>query len=108
MLKHISDDGHGWLMIPKTEYIKSGIKATHYSYQDENFVYLEEDVDAAEFVNWGLSSGHMNNTETEMLYNGQPIGYVRINGLSKIRNKQSIWPDWPCTCKGIPRRTKGR
>lgn len=86
MLKHISDDGHGWLMIPKIEYIKSGIKATHYSYEDENFVYLEEDVDAAEFVNWGLSNGHINNTD---LAN---IKYVFIKGLSRIRNKQSIRP----------------
>ena len=66
--------------------MKSGIKATHYSYEDENFVYLEEDVDAAEFVNWGLSNGHINNTD---LAN---IKYVFIKGLSRIRNKQSIRP----------------
>ena len=41
----ITDEGHGWLRIPKDIYKLSGYKASKFSYEDNDYVYLEEDVD---------------------------------------------------------------
>ena len=41
----ITDEGHGWLRIPKDIYELSGYKASNFSYEDNDYVYLEEDVD---------------------------------------------------------------
>ena len=41
----ITDEGHGWLRIPKDIYALSGYKASSFSYEDDDYVYLEEDVD---------------------------------------------------------------
>lgn len=41
----ITDEGHGWLRIPKDIYKLSGYKASNCSYEDNDYVYLEEDVD---------------------------------------------------------------
>jgi hypothetical protein len=42
----ISDAGHGWLRVPRSFGIEAETIATHYSYQDKRFFYLEEDSDA--------------------------------------------------------------
>ena len=52
--RFISDPGHGWLEVPLSELIKSGVQneVSSYSYYDpkkEN-VYLEEDCDAGLFI----------------------------------------------------------
>jgi hypothetical protein len=44
-----SDGGHGWLQIPKQVYLAVGYLASDCSYQDDEFVYLEEDCDASRF-----------------------------------------------------------
>lgn len=50
-LTFISDSGHGWLAVPAVLYRESGIKASHFSYQNKKtgMVYLEEDCDAELF-----------------------------------------------------------
>lgn len=56
-----NDPGHGWLEVPRAEARSAGIlgRITHYSYQsrDGATLYLEEDCDAALFVDArGLTS----------------------------------------------------
>jgi len=46
------DPGHGWLQVPVAiieSLQQKGMKVTPYSYQDDNYVYLEEDCDETEF-----------------------------------------------------------
>jgi len=50
-LKWISDAGHGWLRVDKSNYIRSNFRASSYSYYDDEFVYLEEDCDAPLYIN---------------------------------------------------------
>ena len=42
-----SDNGHGWLKVPKKLILELGIadKISHYSYERSAYVYLEEDCD---------------------------------------------------------------
>lgn len=48
-LKFYSDPSHGWLQVPHCLIYELGIQGriSSYSYMDESFVYLEEDVDYA-------------------------------------------------------------
>jgi hypothetical protein len=93
-IQWVSDDGHGWLQLPKNEYemsiLSGGKKASQYSYEDEENVYLEEDMDASEFLRWALEVGSVCHTQTEVLFKGKPIPHHRVNGLSSIRNKDRI------------------
>lgn len=41
-----TDPGHGWLQVPKALAKELGIKPSTYSYQDREYLYLEEDCDA--------------------------------------------------------------
>lgn len=52
-----SDDGHGWLQVPKQIYLEIGYSASNYSYQDDEFVYLEEDCDASRFEDKASKQG---------------------------------------------------
>lgn len=45
-----SDPGHAWLEVTVTEIKRLGIKPSAYSYHDSGLAYLEEDCDAALFV----------------------------------------------------------
>jgi len=47
-----SDAGHAWLEVAIDEIKELGIenKITTYSYMNDGFVYLEEDVDASTFI----------------------------------------------------------
>lgn len=49
-LTFISDPGHGWLRVPHELLKASGYKPTEYSFYDKDYAYLEEDVDANEFL----------------------------------------------------------
>ena len=44
-----ADCGHGWLRVKRAEVDALGIKISPYSYQRNNYVYLEEDCDMSEF-----------------------------------------------------------
>ena len=64
----IRDVGHGWLRVRKDEYLLTGFKATPYSYEDDTYVYLEEDVDAPTYLEL-----HQPNPKkiVEEFYNGE-------------------------------------
>ena len=57
--RFISDPGHGWLRVPHADIVQSGIAhiISRFSYIDAEFVYLEEDVDAALFLEPAGPSG---------------------------------------------------
>ena len=48
----ISDAGHGWLEVPRKELFELGIEnmISSYSYENDGFVYLEEDDDMNVFL----------------------------------------------------------
>lgn len=48
MYKFIVDPGHGWLKVPLNEI--HGLKFSSYSFRDNKYAYLEEDVDAGIFI----------------------------------------------------------
>ena len=54
-----TDPGHAWVRVPKSLAHDLGIegRVSSYSYQDSEFLYLEEDCDALLFINalndWG-------------------------------------------------------
>ena len=48
------DPAHAWLQVAKTCFERVGLNESHitkYSYHDNEFYYLEEDCDAATFIN---------------------------------------------------------
>ena len=56
----ITDPGHGWLQVPLEDVHALGIadKISRYSYVDQKFAYLEEDVDAGRFIE-ALKENHI-------------------------------------------------
>lgn len=84
-----SDPGHGWVRVEKAFLIKiigdDWRKVfTPFSYERGDFVYLEEDEDAARFMNWCRASGI------------EPVIKPASTGVatrySRIRNYQSLQP----------------
>jgi len=51
MLRFRSDAGHGWLEVPRMEVRRLDIVVTPFSYQKDDKVYLEEDLDAVTYLN---------------------------------------------------------
>lgn len=45
-----NDAGHGWLRVPFVELIELGLQPTEFSYTDGEYAYLEEDLDAGNFL----------------------------------------------------------
>ena len=84
----IADDGHAWLKVPRAEVEPLGIKISHYSYLDEAYVYLEEDMDAEAFLLRLIPDGRYS---IDHKLDGEPIEYERVNGLSKIRDLDSVY-----------------
>ena len=78
MKQWIVDTAHAWLKVPKQEYEESKFQASKYSYQDDEYVYLEEDCDASGFLALLVGTGPM------------AFPSKHVNGLSSIRNKDSI------------------
>ena len=66
--KFIADPGHGWLRVPKAEVVGLDVYVSAFSYQDDEYVYLEEDYDA---WNWMQFSGVQNHDVTEHDYTGE-------------------------------------
>ena len=75
--RHISDGGHGWLRVDRATYDRSGVQASTYSYQDDDYVYLEEDCDAPAF----LDSCHPRPWTT---------WHVKLSGMCWIRDLDRI------------------
>ena len=70
------DSGHGWLQVLKSE-LPADIYISPYSYQDAQYVYLEEDCDGPTYMNAvGLT--------------GADIVSQYVNGQSHIRNMRSF------------------
>ena len=63
----IQDSGHGWIKIPKN--MLFGLEFSQYSYQDEKFVYLEEDLDMGKYIEF-LKNHNVNVEYNEIIYNG--------------------------------------
>ena len=75
MYKFISDAGHGWLRVPKSEC--EGLVFSTYSYTDGHFLYLEEDCDAGIFM------------EAKRLTERE-INWTNVDDLSRIRDLPHI------------------
>jgi hypothetical protein len=54
-----NDSGHGWIKVPMSELIELRIagQITTYSYRDGDVAYLEEDCDAATYINAAKAAG---------------------------------------------------
>jgi hypothetical protein len=74
-LTFFSDNGHGWLEVPKTLIKSLGVKVTTFSYQNGDNGYLEEDSDAPRFMRAAEAAGHVIIIREE-----------NTDGLSPIRN----------------------
>jgi len=76
-----TDPGHGWLEVKYSELKELGIedKISSYSYLKDDAVYLEEDCDAAVYLD-------------AMKANGTEVGFIELNepdNYSKIRDYKS-------------------
>lgn len=47
---YFQDPGHGWIRVPMGELTRLSVKPSRYSYTDGRFAYLEEDCDAAKWI----------------------------------------------------------
>jgi hypothetical protein len=56
----LSDPGHGWLRVPLAlvNELAIGDRISRCSYRDDEFAYLEQDCDAAEFLGAWTGAGH--------------------------------------------------
>ena len=83
----IADDGHAWLRVPRAEVEALDIEVSHYSYLDDVYIYLEEDMDAAVFLLRLIPDGRYS---IDHKLDGELIEYERVDGLSEIRNLDSV------------------
>ena len=78
----ITDPGHAWLRVPLADYTAAGITASSFSYIDAEYVYLEEDADAALYLDMvqtpeqSFREIHFNSEHTQ----GNPRKLDRIGG----------------------------
>lgn len=49
-LRWIVDCGHAWLQVDTSRYPDAELCGTGYGYRDEQFIFLEEDVEAGRFL----------------------------------------------------------
>lgn len=93
MLKFMSysDDGHGWLRVPK--YLVQDLlgleKISAYSYENNGWLYLEEDNDAGIFI-----------AKLNELNHQFSVKHSRKNGQSHIRNYSRILQNECKFCRG--------
>lgn len=85
-LKFISDPGHGWLRVPHKVIADAGLSKKDFSgssYVDNDYMYLEEDLDAGVFIE---TFKRLNGAEPEyeMEYVGETDRVYRIR--TKLRN----------------------
>ena len=78
--EYIQDSGHGWLKVKKSELARLNIssKISSCSYQNGEYAYLEEDLDAGIFI------------EKKQELNEVVIPKSRHVNRSRIRNYQSF------------------
>lgn len=77
-----SDSGHGWLKVPFKDLVKLNIanKISSYSYEKNDFIYLEEDGDLSTFI-----EAHGNDWKDKLV-----IKEHHTNRRSKIRSYYSF------------------
>ena len=51
LYRHHTDPSHGWLEVPKKDLEDLDLEISDFSYEDDDNVYLEEDLDAPNFIN---------------------------------------------------------
>ena len=73
----VPDTPSKWLRVRKDEYHLTGYQATGHSYQDDKYVYLEEDVDAPAYLRLHQP-------------NPKDIPEEHYNGLSPVRQMKRI------------------
>lgn len=82
-LTFFNDPGHGWLRAPKEMLKEYGIsdRITDYSYEDSQYVYLEEDCDASILLNAIEATG----IKVKLIdkYSGGPSFIRRLGGITK-------------------------
>ncbi len=73
-----SDPGHGWLEVPQNM-LPPEIRAkiSHYSYQNSESYFLEEDCDAAIALDYFQSRGIEIETSVKHYANDAPMRYMR-------------------------------
>lgn len=79
-IEYFQDPGHGWLCVPLTIVQSWGIRPSRFSYLDSANVYLEEDCDAALFLDTARSKG----VEVEIVERHQD-GKSWIRSLERFR-----------------------
>lgn len=57
-LTYHKDDNHGWVAVPKVIYNSLPYRASRYSYQSEETVFLEQDYDFPMFEQLAKEQGH--------------------------------------------------
>lgn len=79
-----TDPGHGWVEVPLNllDSVIEREKISGYSYKDESYAYLEEDCDAARFIN-AFEAAH--GTTPPCVFTT-----VHTNGESFVRSLPSI------------------
>ena len=82
----ITDAGHGWLRVDRSEYKLTGFQASGFSYADESSVYLEEDCDAPRYL--AVHKGSLSPRSFPVHhYNGlSPIRDMEVLGFVKDTN----------------------
>ena len=79
------DPGHGWFEVTRAELIRLGIlnQISHYSYQKDDKVYLEEDCDAARFIQAKQALGEEVTFDEQHLENTPIRHYPMFNPLGE-------------------------
>ena len=89
LFNFITDDSHGWMEVSLTEYPEAKNYATGYGYINGNTIYLEEDVEAENFIYHLMSMGE-NPTFNEKVYDGQWFGRMYSHNVRGIHYTESI------------------
>lgn len=84
----ISDDSHGWMEVSLTEYPEAKNYATGFGYINGNTIYLEEDVEAENFIYHLMSMGE-NLTFNEKVYDGVWFGRAYAHNVRGIHYNET-------------------
>jgi hypothetical protein len=79
----ISDDSHGWMEVSLIDYPEAKNYATGFGYINGNTIYLEEDVEAENFIYHLMSMGETP-VFNEKVYSGRWFGRSYANNVRGI------------------------
>lgn len=89
LFNFINDDSHGWVEVSLTEYPEAKNYATGFGYINGNTIYLEEDVEAENFIHHLKTQGEPI-TFNEKNYDGQWFGRMYSHNVSGMHYNGSI------------------